>query len=329
MSQHGHDNIGRYRPTVQRELDAAGICPSSSGRNVDVRIGDLALRVGVPPATLRAWERRYGLLSPERSPGGHREYTDADLARVRHAMSLVESGLSISAAAAHVHEHDRDRDRERGPHDAEPYTTGLWRAAERFDEAATRHVLTEADTLLGREALLDDVLVPTLRRLGRGWRANPRNVAREHFTTAIVRSYLLQHLADRVDRRGPLALAAAPAGESHDLGVVMAGVAISAAGWHPVVLGAQTPWASVESLLAELEPAVLLIGAQQRSPAARWLATWKPPASCTVVFGGMGFSSEDLVRVPRGLVHHGAYAELPSLLRDAVAQGTRRTRRRT
>ena len=290
-----------------------------------MRIGELAARVGVPAATLRAWERRYGLLSPQRSAGGHREYTHAYLARLRHAMSLVESGMTISTAAVQVLEGEGSS----AGRDVEPYVVGLWRAAERFDDTATRRVLAEADTLLGTGVLLDEVLVPVLRRLGREWRASPRNVAREHFTTTIVRAYLLQRLADRVDRRGAVALAAAPAGETHDLGVVMAAVAIASTGWHPVVLGAQTPWASVESLIAELEPSVLLVGAQQRSPATRLFAAWKPPTSCPVVFGGGGFRADDVARLRAGLLHQGPYAGLPAVLREAVGRGARPRRRRS
>ena len=60
------------------------------------RIGELSRRVGLPADTLRAWERRYGLLSPERSAGGYRLYSEADEARLRRMAELLETGLSTA-----------------------------------------------------------------------------------------------------------------------------------------------------------------------------------------------------------------------------------------
>lgn len=67
-----------------------------------MRIGELARRTGVGVSALRAWERRYQLLHPERSPAGHRLYGEDDVDRVRAVVRLVEEGLNLSAAVARV-----------------------------------------------------------------------------------------------------------------------------------------------------------------------------------------------------------------------------------
>src|SRR3954468_1217344 len=64
-----------------------------------LRIGEVARRSGVSPELLRAWERRYGLLRPHRSPGGFRLYSDADVARVRRMRELLAHGLSGAGGA--------------------------------------------------------------------------------------------------------------------------------------------------------------------------------------------------------------------------------------
>src|SRR5690348_17685603 len=64
-----------------------------------VRIGELGRRVGVSEHVLRAWERRYGLLRPQRSPGGYRLYSDADERRVRRMQAHLAAGLSAAEAA--------------------------------------------------------------------------------------------------------------------------------------------------------------------------------------------------------------------------------------
>ena len=64
-----------------------------------VRIGELAKRTGVSPELLRAWEHRYGLLQPTRTPGGFRLYSAGDEARVQRMQSLVSGGLAAAQAA--------------------------------------------------------------------------------------------------------------------------------------------------------------------------------------------------------------------------------------
>src|SRR5512138_3294882 len=64
-----------------------------------LRIGELGRRVGVSAHLLRAWERRYGLLQPQRAAGGYRLYSAADEARVRRMLAHLAAGLSAAEAA--------------------------------------------------------------------------------------------------------------------------------------------------------------------------------------------------------------------------------------
>ena len=87
-----------------------GLEPEGAGDEVDdnlVRIGELSRRTGVSDHTLRAWEHRYGLLRPHRTPGGFRLYSTADERRIRWMTSLLGSGMS-PAEAARVVLHHRD-----------------------------------------------------------------------------------------------------------------------------------------------------------------------------------------------------------------------------
>lgn len=64
-----------------------------------VRIGAVAERLGVPAATLRTWERRYGVTSPERAAGRDRRYSDEDVARLAHIVALREHGERVADLA--------------------------------------------------------------------------------------------------------------------------------------------------------------------------------------------------------------------------------------
>jgi PAS domain S-box-containing protein len=67
-----------------------------------MRVGELSRRTGVGVSTLRAWEQRFGLLEPERSPSGQRLYAEADVERVAAVSRLVAEGLTLSAAVNRV-----------------------------------------------------------------------------------------------------------------------------------------------------------------------------------------------------------------------------------
>ena len=68
-----------------------------SGRPV-YSIGAVAQMLGIPPATLRTWEERYGLLVPERSPGGHRVYSRDQVEQLRFVKAQLDSGMSPADA---------------------------------------------------------------------------------------------------------------------------------------------------------------------------------------------------------------------------------------
>jgi DNA-binding transcriptional MerR regulator len=284
-----------------------------------MRIGEVARITGIPPATLRVWERRYGVLRPERTPGGHRVYSAADVARVRALLMRIEGGVSVSAAARAVLDGRADTDAE-GLADA--MSKQAWQAVEAFDAAALRRAVAVVGQGIGVAAALDLLVVPILHRLGDEWRRSDVNVAREHFASTVLRSVLLQHLPGRSGAAPlPMCVLFCPEGELHDLGVVMAAATMAEAGWQPIVLGAHTPWVSVEAIIRELRPDALLVGAQRRPPALRLLGRWDPPSDAAVVLGGVGFRDEDAADVRGTFVHHGPYRELV----DAVG-GARRAR---
>lgn len=69
-------------------------------------IGEVALLCDINPVTLRAWQRRYGLLKPQRTDGGHRLFNDADIDRIREIKSWIDNGVQVSKVKALLTEHD-------------------------------------------------------------------------------------------------------------------------------------------------------------------------------------------------------------------------------
>jgi DNA-binding transcriptional MerR regulator len=148
-----------------------------------LRIGELARRTGVSPELLRAWEQRYGLLQPTRTPGGFRLYSATDEARVQHMQGLVSGGLAAAQAARLVLSDDGSAP----PPMASPSATTLEEAAgdltaslDRLDEQAANTALDRLFSTYTVETVLRDVVLPYLHRLGERWEAGEVSVAREH-----------------------------------------------------------------------------------------------------------------------------------------------------
>jgi len=218
------------------------------------RIGEFARRVGVSPELLRAWERRYGLLSPKRSAGGFRLYTDEDAARVNRMRRALAEGLSAAEAARVAVEHQR-------PPDGllEHAAQRLYAAIESYDEAAVHAVLDEHLAAFGLETLLREVIMPTLVRIGAAWQRGELEIGHEHFASNLIRGRLLAlaRLWGRGD--GPLALLACPPGESHDINLLAFGILLRSHGWRIIFLGANTPISTLKQTTDTTRPAAIVL----------------------------------------------------------------------
>jgi len=222
-----------------------------------LRIGELSRRVGVPVESLRAWERRYGLLTPSRTPGGFRLYGEDDLARVLAMRANLERGL-FAAEAARLALAEDVAEPIRAPTPVAD-TAELAAALERFDEAGAQQALDRLLATLTIDVVLRDVLLPYLHKLGERWESGETSIAQEHFASNVLRGRLTA-LARGWDRgSGPRVLLACVEGERHDIALVAFGLALRGHGWRVSYLGADTPVASLVEAARELSPDAVVV----------------------------------------------------------------------
>jgi MerR family transcriptional regulator, light-induced transcriptional regulator len=226
-----------------------------------LRIGQLAKRTGVSPELLRAWEQRYGLLQPTRTPGGFRLYSAADEARVQRMQSLVAGGLAAAQAARLVLSDD-----EPAPPTASASATTLEEAAgnlaaslDRLDEQAANSALDQLVSTYTVETVLQQVILPYLHRLGERWEAGEVSVAQEHFASNLLRGRLLGLAQGWGQGRGPAAVLACVSGEQHELGLLAFGVALRRRGWRITYLGTDSPIGAVADISRSIQPAVVVL----------------------------------------------------------------------
>jgi MerR family transcriptional regulator, light-induced transcriptional regulator len=294
-----------------------------------LRIGEVARRTGVAVPTLRAWERRYGLLSPDRTEGGHRLYGELDIQRVRAMVRLLDDGWSAAAAAREVLREPARVTPLRpisGEGDAaSDLATRLEAAIDAFDGPAADGVVDDVFARLQIPRAIDEVLLPVLRTIGDGWQDDPRVIAREHFATNTLRPRLQRLLRSSATATSARTLvAAAPEHEEHDLGLLAAAaVAADSGGWRVHYLGARTPSSALERACAELQPDVVLVGAVFREHAEGFLADAPDLAGAGLALGGPGFVEADAARLPGAVVHRGALDDVPATLQHALTAGRR------
>ena len=223
-----------------------------------LRIGELSRRSGVSPELLRAWERRYGLLRPTRSPGGLRLYSADDLGRVREMQQHLAGGLAAAEAAALAAGSANDPV---VPSPRLPTTARdeLAAALDAFDEPRAQSTLDQLLSETTVERVLTDVILPYLEELGERWERGEASVAQEHFSTSVLRGRLLGLARGWGRGLGPAALLACLPGERHELGLIAFGLALRSHGWRIAFFGSDTPFDTVDEAADALQPSLVVL----------------------------------------------------------------------
>ncbi len=205
------------------------------------------------------WERRYGLLEPQRTEGGFRLYSPADEERVRQMQRGIADGLPASLAAQRI-DLRSDNERQIFAGVSPPVIVRqLGDALGRFDESTANAILDGALAGLSLATVLDAVLLPYLQDLGSRWERGEISIGQEHFATSIVRGRLLGLARGWGAGSGPRALLACPPGELHDLGLICFGLTLREHGWRIVLLGPNTPIETIRETAHGLGPAVVVV----------------------------------------------------------------------
>jgi DNA-binding transcriptional MerR regulator len=265
-------------------------------------IKEAAIRSGVSIPTLRAWERRYGVVRPLRTESGYRLYDEAAIDRLRVMRDLIADGWGASQAAAHV--------RDAGAEQALPAPEGistpataagrsrrrqrdLVAAARRIDGADLDALLDEAFASVSFERAMADVVFPALAAIGDAWARGELDVSGEHAASnAVVRRLARQFdAAGRADGQ-PRAILGLPPGSHHEIGLLAFAVAARRAGVSIIYLGADVPEASWTASLDRTGADLAVVGVPtpRDVPAAeRVLATLRVRGRELVAFvGGRG-----------------------------------------
>ncbi|MCB1758208.1 MAG: MerR family transcriptional regulator [Gammaproteobacteria bacterium] len=241
---------------------------------MDVAVADdlfpirtLSEKTGVGASTLRAWERRYGLLRPQRTPKGHRLYSDSDEQLVQRILTLMREGHAISAIARRL----QAAPAEALPEETEFGQFGVWkeylaatlRAIEDFSSERLEAVFNDASSLHPLELVTERLIEPTLLELGNRWQRREAGIAEEHFYTAWVRNRLgarFHHAQGQA--RGARILCAGLPGTRHDVGLLLFALSALNRGYRALFLGGDLPLDQVPLVLERFAARAVVLSAR-------------------------------------------------------------------
>ena len=298
--------------------------------------------VGINPVTLRAWERRYDLVKPKRSPGGHRLYSRQDIEMLKWLKERQAEGLSISSAVEmwkSQHQYEQDSSQliktpvpEIGTGES---ILGVLRdrwlsACFLFDDQSANRILDEAFAIAAPEIIISEVIQKGMAIVGERWYSGSVSVQQEHFTSAIAlrRINTLMAAVPPPTRPGHI-LAACPPGEEHDFILLVISYLLRRRGWDVVYLGSNVPLIDLDTTIRITTPIIILSSAQTLRTAAslKNLSEYIFSQGVPLGYGGGIFSQvpavtqcvsgyylgTDLMRIPL-LVEHivSAHPPMPS-----------------
>jgi DNA-binding transcriptional MerR regulator len=223
-----------------------------------LRIGELSRRTGVKPDLLRAWERRYGLLEPERSAGGFRLYAPASVDRIEAMQEQLARGLSAAEAARLALLEGSEPTRSAS---IDVLVAELGDALDDYDEPRAQAVFDRMLSAFSVDAVLRDAVLPFLHELGLRWERGEVSVAQEHFASSLIRGRLLGLARGWGGGAGPVAILACPPGEEHDLGLLALGIVLHDRGWRVAYLGPDTPMETLAGAATRVGANVIVLAA--------------------------------------------------------------------
>jgi DNA-binding transcriptional MerR regulator/methylmalonyl-CoA mutase cobalamin-binding subunit len=217
---------------------------------------------GLTPHAIRAWERRYGVVSPGRDSNNRRFYSESDIERLSLLHKATVAGYPISQITGYSKEElqdiiDRlnviDMPQRRGGEtlrtsdlsivrDYNSYIDGILSAIEHMNPKELGDILAACETETGRNALLEQVVIPVMERVGELWRKGELRISHEHLATQTMRTFLGSLLSSQQTFTGaPHAVVTTPSDQVHEIGALSAAVAASSEGWNVTYLGPSLP----------------------------------------------------------------------------------------
>jgi len=274
-------------------------------------VAAVARRIGVAPATLRTWDRRYGLGPSAHVEGEHRRYCPRDVAKLTTMRRLIVAGVTPSEAAEQAKLVDDEVEVKTLVKEfevREDVVNAIYAALQAFDRQFVEEILTHEISKYGVEGAWSDVIVPTLFQIGQDWENDQKGIEVEHLFSEILTRTMHNRIVELRNPVNPRPVLLAAVGEElHSLPIYALAAALCERNIQTFVLGARTPLGALSAMVSRCAPPAIFLWAQLEKNAEEkyWREIPAIRPAPRIVVGGPGWDSVtcDEVTKAEGLEH--------------------------
>jgi DNA-binding transcriptional MerR regulator len=262
-------------------------------------VAAVARRIGVAPATLRTWDRRYGLGPTLHEAGSHRRYSPADLAKLTLMRRLISTGVSPADAAEQAKAHKGTVKIAKLVDDFEhrnELVDALHRAATILDKSFIETVLRKDIAENGVIASWTEVIVPLLVIVGDEWERTGAGIEVEHMLSELLKNIIGEGVPEiKKPKNAQPVLLAAVGEEVHCLALHALAAALAERGIESFFLGARTPLEAIDAMVRRSAPPAIFLWAQLKHNGDEKFFRKIPAIRPTprIILGGPGWNIKD------------------------------------
>jgi MerR family transcriptional regulator, light-induced transcriptional regulator len=230
---------------------------------------------GLSVHVIRAWEKRYHVVEPDRTETNRRLYSEEDIDKLRLLNDASNLGHNIGSIA-HLSqselkellfkERDKTSELKSGSAGDEVVTlveeqlSDCIESIKNYDAKKLESILLNASARLTQPILIEELIIPLVYKIGDMWHDGEIRVANEHLSSSVIRGFLFNLLESySVGESAPVLISATPRGQEHELGALIAGVVAASSGWRVIYLGTNLPAEEVGAVVSHLKAKVVAL----------------------------------------------------------------------
>ena len=230
---------------------------------------------GLSVFVIRAWEKRYNVVEPDRSDTNRRMYSEEDIEKLKLLNDAIHLGHNIGGIANLSAKELKSLLKKENQELSEPSSiivksepdkniqeilTECISSIKNYDAKQLESILLNTSTKFTQPVLIEELIVPLVYKIGEMWHDGEIRVANEHLASSVVRSFLFNLLeAYSINDSAPVMVSATPRGQEHELGALIAGVVAASSGWKVIYLGASLPAEEISSVVSYLNARVVAL----------------------------------------------------------------------
>lgn len=232
-------------------------------------IREAAEWTGLTEQIIRKWENRYQIIEPKRLDNGYRVYTHDDLLTLKLLKAYRDEGKSMKQAIGLLEHQQLNAGLFQPSHAVErsPYVEQLIEFGAVYDEDKLFFLLNKSNHEYGLDLFLQNTVQPFLHQIGMLWENGEWDESQETVSSLVVKDFLTNIM--RSFNNGPHArhaLGFCLPYERHEIPLQIILLRLKMRGWRTTMIGASPKYTSIESLVQQIQPQVVLLSATTTIP---------------------------------------------------------------